>query len=80
MAKKLSSDTTLFAITAALLGLGLVMVWSASTAIGQEAHGNVYHFLVRQVIWACLGLAAMGATMRMDYRRLRQPTNCKQHI
>jgi cell division protein FtsW len=74
MAKKLSSDTTLFALTAALLGLGLVMVWSASTAIGQEAHGNAYHFLVRQVTWACLGLAAMGAAMRMDYRRLRQPS------
>jgi cell division protein FtsW len=74
MAKKLSSDTTLFAITVALLGLGLVMVWSASTAIGQEAHGNPYHFLVRQVIWACIGLVAMGAAMRIDYRRLRQPS------
>ncbi len=45
MAKKLSSDTTLFALTVALLGLGLVMVWSASTAIAQELHGDPYHFL-----------------------------------
>ena len=49
MAKKLSSDTTLFAVTVALLGLGLVMVWSASSALAQEQHGNAYHFLIRQV-------------------------------
>jgi cell division protein FtsW len=73
MAKKLSSDTTLFALTVALLGLGLVMVWSASTAIAQELHGNPYHFLTRQVVWACFGLVVMIAAMRLDYRKLRQP-------
>jgi cell division protein FtsW len=73
MAKKLSSDTTLFALTVALLGLGLVMVWSASTAIAQEIHGNPYHFVIRQVVWACFGLVVMVAAMRLDYRKLRQP-------
>jgi cell division protein FtsW len=73
LAKKLSSDATLFAVTLALLGLGLVMVWSASSALAHEAHGNAYHFLVRQVLWACLGLMAMAAAMRIDYRKLRQP-------
>jgi cell division protein FtsW len=74
MARKLSSDRSLFAVTAALLGLGLVMVWSASSALAQEAHGNAYHFLIRQALWACVGLVAMGAAMRIDYRRLRQPS------
>jgi cell division protein FtsW len=73
MAKKLSSDSSLFAVTIALLGLGLVMVWSASSAHAQEVHGNAYHFLVRQVLWAVLGLTAMVAAMRIDYRKLRQP-------
>jgi len=73
VAKKLSSDTTLFAITMALLGLGLVMVWSSSTAIGEEVHGSPYHFLIRQVLWACFGLTVMGAAMKIDYRKLRQP-------
>ncbi len=73
MAKKLSSDTTLFAVTVALLGFGLVMVWSASSALAQERHGNAYHFLVKQVLWACVGLVVMLAAMRMDYRKLRQP-------
>jgi cell division protein FtsW len=73
MAKKLSSDSTLFAVTVALLGMGLVVVWSASSALAQEAHGNAYHFLVRQVVWAAVGLGVMVAAMRFDYRKLRRP-------
>jgi cell division protein FtsW len=48
LAKKLSSDLALFAVTAALLGFGLVMVWSASSVLAQEQHGNAYHFLLKQ--------------------------------
>ena len=73
MAKKLSSDSSLFAVTVALLGLGLVMVWSASSGLAQERYGNPYYFLVRQVVWACVGLLAMVAAMRLDYRKLRHP-------
>jgi cell division protein FtsW len=73
VAKKLSSDTTLTAVTVALLGLGLVMVFSASSALAQEIHGNAYRFLLRQVLWASVGLAAMVLAMRLDYRTLRRP-------
>ena len=73
MAKKLSSDSSLFAVTVAMLGVGLVMVWSASSVLAQEAHGNAYHFLVRQVVWAAVGLTGMVAAMRFDYRKLRRP-------
>ena len=45
MARKLSTDLSLVAVTVALLGLGLVMVWSASYALAQEHQGNAYHFL-----------------------------------
>jgi cell division protein FtsW len=73
VAKKLSSDPILFTVTVALLGFGLVMVWSASSALAQEAHGNAYYFLVKQLLWACLGLASMLTVMRYDYRNLRRP-------
>jgi cell division protein FtsW len=73
MAKKLASDATLFATTVALIGLGLVTVWSASSALAEEAHGNAYHFLFRQALWAVVGLLAMAAAMTVDYRRLRRP-------
>jgi cell division protein FtsW len=72
MARKLSSDRTLFAVTAALLGIGLVMVWSASSALAQENHGSAYYFLVKQALWAGLGLVVMLFAMRVDYRKLRQ--------
>jgi len=73
MAKKLSSDLALFAVTAALLGFGLVMVWSASSVLAQEHHGNAYHFLLKQALWAAIGLVAMSVALRIDYRKLRTP-------
>lgn len=72
MARKLSSDRGLFAVTVALLGTGLVTVWSASSALAQEHHGSAYFFLARQAVWAGLGLVAMFLAIRMDYRRLRE--------
>jgi cell division protein FtsW len=71
--RKLSSDLTLVAVTVALLGFGLVMVWSASSALAQERHGSAYYFLVRQGIWAVIGLGVMVAALRLDYRKLRRP-------
>ena len=62
-----------FGVTIVLLGLGLVMVWSASSVLAEERHGNAYHFLVKQVLWACVGLTGMVAAMRLDYRNLRRP-------
>jgi len=73
MAKKLYSDPVLFVVTLGLLGIGLVMVWSASSALAQEQHGSSHYYLVRQILWACVGLLAMSAAMRVDYRNLRQP-------
>ena len=55
-----SSDISLFAVTAALLGLGLVMVWSASTALAQERHDNAYYFLIRQVHLGAVGPGGHG--------------------
>ena len=73
MAKKLSTDLLLLAVTVALLGFGLVMVWSASSALAQERHGSPYYFLLKQVAWSALGLAGMAAALRLDYRTLRRP-------
>ena len=40
MAKKLSSDSSLFAVTVAMLGVGLVMVWSASSGLALATAGD----------------------------------------
>jgi cell division protein FtsW len=73
VAKKLSTDLVLLAVTVALLGFGLVMVWSASSALAQERHGSPYHFLLKQIAWGALGLVGMVAALRLDYRTLRRP-------
>ena len=73
MAKKLSTDKTLFAVAIALLGFGQDMVWSASSAAAQEKYGNPYHFLVRQLLCAAFGMVLLVAAMRFDYRKLNRP-------
>jgi cell division protein FtsW len=73
MAKKLSTDLSLLAVTMALLGFGLLMVWSSSSALAQERYGTPYYFLVKQAAWGVIGLAAMVAALRIDYRVLRRP-------
>lgn len=73
MAKRLAADLQLQVVTAALLGMGLVMVWSSSSALAVETRGSAYYFLLRQGVWAAIGLAAMVAMMRIDYRILKRP-------
>jgi len=73
VAKKLSTDLVLLAVTVALMGFGMVMVWSASSALALERHGSPYYFLVKQGLWGVLGIGGMVAALRVDYRRLRRP-------
>jgi cell division protein FtsW len=73
MAKKLSPDRTLFIVTIGLTSFGLVMIYSASALVAHEAHRSSYFFLVKQLVWAMLGLAVMAVLMRLDYRRLNRP-------
>ena len=68
VAKKLNTDMVLLGVTLALLGFGLVMVWSASSALAQERHGSPYYFLVKQIVWGSIGLVAMVLAMRIDYQ------------
>ncbi|HEX9726744.1 MAG TPA: FtsW/RodA/SpoVE family cell cycle protein, partial [Vicinamibacteria bacterium] len=73
MAKKLSADGTLFAVTIGLVFFGLVMLYSASAVVADAAHRSSYFFLIKQSLWATIGLLVMSVLMRVDYRRLRQP-------
>ena len=52
MAKKLAFDKLLFSVVALLVGLGLVMVYSASAAIAQSRGEGVNPFLVKQTLAA----------------------------
>src|SRR5580700_10781851 len=73
MPRRMETDRWLFLVTVALCLLGAVMVFSASAVTAREQYGNGYHFLLRQLIWLAVGLAAMFAMIHLDYRRLRRP-------
>jgi cell division protein FtsW len=73
MPRRLETDKWLFLATLALCLVGAVMVFSASAVTAREQYGNGYHFLLRQLIWLAMGLAAMFAMINLDYRRLRRP-------
>ena len=61
----------MLAVVGALVLLGLVIVYSASFAQGIVAFDDSHYFVVRQGMWALIGLALLVGLMRMDYRLLR---------
>jgi cell division protein FtsW len=73
MPRSLQPDRQLFVVTLALCLAGAVMVFSASAVTLREQGGNGYAFLLRQLLWAAIGLVGMFWLMRTDYRKLRQP-------
>lgn len=73
MARKLKSDKVLFLATLLLVCVSVVMVYSASAALAMQRYDQPYFFLIRQTMWAALGLAAMSVAMRLDYRTYREP-------
>jgi cell division protein FtsW len=73
LALKLSPDRTLFVATIAIVGFGIVMLYSASSVVAEESHRSSYFFVVKQGMWAAIGVLIMLALTRLDYRRLRQP-------
>jgi cell division protein FtsW len=73
MARKLSSDKLLFAVTGILVLVGIMMVFSASAEMANEKFHSPYYFLMRQSLWAILGLAGMSVLMHIDYHNYRKP-------
>jgi cell division protein FtsW len=65
-------DTVLFATVAALVGIGLVMVFSASSATAYAEHGDIAYYLKRQLIWLAVGLIGAFALYRLEYHRLKK--------
>jgi cell division protein FtsW len=73
MARKLKSDRVMFTTTVLLVGLSVVMVYSASAAVALEQFQRPYLFLIKQGMWAALGMTVLGVVMRVDYRTYREP-------
>lgn len=58
--------------TLALVGLGLVMILSASSVSSYTRYGSSFTFFSRQAIWAVIGVIVFSALARTDYRRFKR--------
>lgn len=61
-------DFTLLITILLLLGIGLVMVLSASSPSALSKYGDSYSFFSKQLIFAILGVIAMLFISKIDYR------------
>lgn len=61
-------DLPLLFATLVLLGFGLLMVYSSSYIYAAERTGDGFAFIIKQGVFASLGLAALIAVSRVDYR------------
>ena len=73
MAKRVGVDKWLFGTVLLLVLFGLVTVFSASAVMAKETLGSPYAYVGRQALWALLGMVALFALMRVDYRRYNNP-------
>lgn len=68
------SDRLLLLVTLSLVGLGIVMIYSASAIRAQERFGDPTFFLKKQLVYACLGLLAMAWAMGRDLKTFQRLT------
>jgi cell division protein FtsW len=71
MARKLKADRVMFTATLLLVFASVIMVYSASALVALERFQQPYLFVIRQVMWAVLGIAALWVAMHVDYRTYR---------
>lgn len=60
-------DIWLIVSILSLLGIGVVMVYSAGAVLAFHDYGDSFYFVKRQLLFAVLGLVAMYFAMNMDY-------------
>ena len=71
MARKLKSDRVLFIAAILMVCASVVLVYSASAPAALDKYKDPYYFLIRQALWAVLGVGVLALTMRIDYRSYR---------
>ena len=64
------SDRWLAFAAVAITAFGVLMVYSSSAIWAGSRLGSPFHYLVRQGIWAVVGLLLMALLSRLDANRL----------
>jgi cell division protein FtsW len=71
---KLKTDNILFVTVLAMVAFGIVMLYSASSAVAElRYHYPSYYFVIRQFGWAFGSFLVLMYFKRMDYRKLNTP-------
>lgn len=71
---KLKNDQILFVTILAMVAFGIVMLYSASSAVAElRYHYPSYYFVVRQLGWALGSFVILMLFKKMDYRKLNTP-------
>jgi len=68
---RLHTATSLAVLVGILCAFGLIMVGSASPVVSLGLYGSPWAILIRQAMWMGVGLGALLACSRVDYRRWR---------
>ncbi|MDH4229885.1 MAG: putative lipid II flippase FtsW [Nitrospirota bacterium] len=66
--KMMPVDPWIPAITVTLLAVGLVMIYSASAPRAMSTYGSSWHFAMRQLMWAGIGLCGLLLGLLINYR------------
>ena len=69
---RLGIDVPMLLAVAALLGFGLLMVYSASWQPSMLREENPAYYFINQIKWAILGAIAGAVVMYIDYRRWKK--------
>ena len=70
-----SVDTGLLAVTLLLVGIGILMVYSAGHLLSLKQYGNHYQYLKIQSIACFIGLVGMGIASYIPYRFYEKYSN-----
>jgi cell division protein FtsW len=70
---RLKTDWILFVTVIAMVSMGLLVVYSASSVMADVKHGSVWFFVQRQAAWAAFAIIAMMTLKRTPYRNLQRP-------
>ncbi|MEN6324901.1 MAG: putative lipid II flippase FtsW [Syntrophomonas sp.] len=69
--KKGPPDFILFITVIALLGMGLIMVFSSAAITTSVEYGDAYYYFKKQLMWAVLGIAALMVLMKLNYLKIK---------
>lgn len=64
-------DFLLLLLTFVLVGFGLLMVFSSSTALASEKYHSFWYFTQRQVLWSIAGAIGLIVLMNIPYQRFQ---------